>query len=398
MFTGKHIRKVMYSIIGIIAIFLQSSCGLVDALSNPPLLWKTSLVENHNIVEGKMPHVVYKDGVICLGQNGENSSVYMLDKNTGKSLWRWTDMYYDSKDYLSFESVYIQNSIMIMKNGGVTYSVDLNTGKTVWKDKTISLSGGYSGLGATGLGNLYFFPGAKNSFYNGQIALSSERIYLSATANNSAELVYPSLASAFVTTNQDTSVVNPFTSSNPNTYKGLSQYTLYNLTKARSVYTTPIDSSTEGIYGVPIIFQEKVFFAVGASIACHDITTGKQVWIRKFPSSFLFAGVVLCDNKLIANCENEIMYALDPITGNIIWQTPSSGTSEAPFSMNGVLYLAGGGDGMFHAIDAANGKEIWKIPCPEANRNIFFYGHVTGADGKVFVSSYTTMYCYKAAR
>jgi outer membrane protein assembly factor BamB len=66
--------------------------------------------------------------------------------------------------------------------------------------------------------------------------------------------------------------------------------------------------------------------------------------------------------------------------------------------MNGVLYLAGGGDGMFHAIDAANGKEIWKIPCPEANRNIYFYGHVTGADGKVFVSSYTTMYCYKAAR
>jgi outer membrane protein assembly factor BamB len=53
---------------------------------------------------------------------------------------------------------------------------------------------------------------------------------------------------------------------------------------------------------------------------------------------------------------------------------------------------------MFHAIDAANGKQIWKIPCPEANRNIYFYGHVTGADGKVFVSSYTTMYCYKAAR
>ena len=68
--------------------------------------------------------------------------------------------------------------------------------------------------------------------------------------------------------------------------------------------------------------------------------------------------------------------------------------------MNGVIYFTGGGDGLLHAVDAKTGQHIWKKESPDLARNdgAWFFDSVTGADGKIYVSSYLSLFCYKAAR
>lgn len=94
------------------------------------------------------------------------------------------------------------------------------------------------------------------------------------------------------------------------------------------------------------------------------------------------------------------MYALNPDTGAILWQTRTSGTMSRPWYMNGAIYGIGGGDGLLHALNADDGKYFWKIECPDVGRSSSanFIGYVTGADGRIYAGGGYNMYCYKAAK
>jgi outer membrane protein assembly factor BamB len=175
---------------------------------------------------------------------------------------------------------------------------------------------------------------------------------------------------------------------------------LYNYTRKKQIYIAPINewSKRNGSIQKPIIVKDKVYLATGFWIICHDIKTGKQLWKTELPGDFLSSGIIYADGKIIGNCEDTNMYALDPETGKILWREKTAGTSRTPFYMNGVAYLAGNGDGLLHAVDTKIGEHLWRVICPEKGDDSSFFGYVTGANGKIFVCSFSTLYCFKAAR
>jgi outer membrane protein assembly factor BamB len=177
--------------------------------------------------------------------------------------------------------------------------------------------------------------------------------------------------------------------------------TMYNLTQNKELYTKTILGDNNGAFARPPILQNSIlYFDAGPWIYAFDLKTGNQIWREVFPSPFSFSGIIYHDGMIIGNCEDTFMYALDAKTGRQLWATKTAGTSSRLFEMNGVIYFTGGGDGLLHAVDAKTGKHIWKKESPDLQRNsgASFFDSVTGADGKIYVSSYLSLFCYKAAR
>jgi outer membrane protein assembly factor BamB len=349
-----------------------------------------------------MPNATFNNNIICLGQKGDKSIVYCLQGNNGKVLWKWSDIFLSNEVFFISRSLHLSNNNLVIKNASKTYIINMETGSTIWRTIT-QYNGGFNGTGTKGIANLFFFFGGQGAALYGNIEKQQEFLYRVVTPQQFGEIASVYLPTPFIDDRSDTILITPINRFNNITNTGKTYISLYNFSQRKELYSTACNPDTSiwndgGTYGLPIVWNSRIFITVNTSILCHDLRTGKALWRRDFPADFGFAGITLANGKIIGNCENEIMYALDPETGATLWQEPSSGTSSTPFVMNGVIYLAGGGDGMFHAIDADTGKHIWRIASPEAQRGVYFFDHVTGADGRVFVSSRTTMYCYKAAR
>jgi outer membrane protein assembly factor BamB len=102
-----------------------------------------------------------------------------------------------------------------------------------------------------------------------------------------------------------------------------------------------------------------------------DPNTGKVVWQTEGLGGSMASSPTLSDGKLYVGTFNNEMLALDAANGKILWRAPVSGWVYAsPLLDNGVLYF-GNLDGAFYALDAATGKQKWQVqPDTSANRAI----------------------------
>lgn len=130
------------------------------------------------------------------------------------------------------------------------------------------------------------------------------------------------------------------------------------------------------------------------------------MWENSFNGNFLFSGFLIADNILVANCEDGYIYGLNPETGNQLWKEKSSGTSTRMHYQKGVVYYAGGGDRLLHAVEVQTGKHLWKLQSPDLKQDsrAFYNGMVAGSPGqgaekgKIFVNTGLHIYAYEAAQ
>ena len=162
-----------------------------------------------------------------------------------------------------------------------------------------------------------------------------------------------------------------------------------------------------GPNGPDLVLGTKVFVAPTTSIIAYEGKTGEELWSTSFPDGFTFSGYIAADGKILANCEDTYLYALDAETGRELWQEKSSGTSSKMLAHNGVVYFVGGGDGLLHAVEIETGRHLWKIRSPhlELNSGAWFMrkvnivpSEIAGEKATVVVSSYIGAFGYEAAR
>ncbi|MFO8067262.1 MAG: PQQ-binding-like beta-propeller repeat protein, partial [Bacteroidales bacterium] len=158
------------------------------------------------------------------------------------------------------------------------------------------------------------------------------------------------------------------------------------------------------VFHTPIIHNEKIYANVGYSIVCHDLMTGEQLWRRNFINDFLFSGFIIEENKIIAMCEDTILYCLDPETGSTIWEGEGAGTSNKMSYLNGIVYFIGGSTRKLHAVDVSSGRTVWQIDPRNLGDEYSKFGPssvcvIEGKNGeKGKVVAFTTRYaiCYEA--
>jgi outer membrane protein assembly factor BamB len=149
-------------------------------------------------------------------------------------------------------------------------------------------------------------------------------------------------------------------------YEFQSYLGLYNLSQKKWEYNNVVlnEQHQKGVLYQPMVKYERSIIAnVHNSLICYDYLTGERIWEKEFPHDFSFSGYEISNDILVASCENETLYGLDPKTGRQIWIGQGSGTSTKLQDriMNGILYFVGGASGKLHAVDIKTGKTIWKL-------------------------------------
>lgn len=414
----KRIQDILSVFMILLVIVAHSSCTKDEPITNENgaiidlepnwvrLLHREGTFFSNSVIR---EHLIHNGHPIVATTDGENNFyINKIDIDTGEDIWRWNDVYDNS--YIRISYAYIFNDLMWYQKGKESYTIDLSSGTTVRKEQynetfDIRLTGVDSKiflLGETNLdSNRYAQYGYDADLQTGEKSLS----------------VIPNLSLDYITfggliggisnyttflENGDTMLsvvyIEPMENWYIDSYLGL-----YNFSKKEWVYdrisiTTPAQT---GLSGFPIVYEEKVYMSLGNEIVCHNLHTGEQIWKEQFPLDFQFSGFIVKEGRVIANCENQVLYCLDAETGSELWTGEGSGTSSRLRYLNGVVYFSGGAPSKIFAIEAATGKTLWRLEASliEEGAERFkpdFY--VIEDKKKVVVCTFKNAYCFDAVR
>ena len=172
---------------------------------------------------------------------------------------------------------------------------------------------------------------------------------------------------------------------------------VYNLSKKTKVYTTTVtlDGSNAWIYqlnGKIVIGSQKTAF-------CYDAFENKKYWEKSVvlndgvgsgSGNDEILQVLAYDNLALVYCVDRLV-CFDINTGAVKYNVLSSHT--AANIIDGIIYQREGSD--LQMRDPRTGKELKRISTG-VNEQAFSSSRPNGADGKIFIHSYTDAYCIKA--
>ncbi|MDR0295680.1 MAG: PQQ-binding-like beta-propeller repeat protein [Prevotellaceae bacterium] len=340
--------------------------GVVVAI---PFIWKAKLHQKSSEANGYINNsVVYNDNIVIPTTNGEKGRyISLLDTKTGKYLWHWEDMYEQGyyKNMVSFHYQY--KNLLTYQNGGRSYCIDLDNGNTKWRhkrDRSFDVRiDSYDNFYFT-YGDIKIDGNLEQIAYKGDIETGIISEFLTPNFTYECDDCRKAVLHITQVPNNDNLLLVTYFENLPDWITQL-YFGLYDTETEKWVWDKVmlLDATRNfATYYTPIIANNKIYAEVSNYIVCHDLETGRQLWKRDFGGDFMFTGIIVEDGRVIGNCEDTYMYALNAETGNRLWRVPTAGTSSRMSYLNGVVYMVGGsGGGRLFAIEAATGKMLWRI-------------------------------------
>ncbi|GIV50152.1 MAG: hypothetical protein KatS3mg038_0673 [Candidatus Kapaibacterium sp.] len=390
---------MMLLVVAFASCMLSCREPITGSSPSPELVWSRKIAET-GVIEYPMQIVLYDNRTLVVEgrKSDRRQQLIGIDAASGNVRWIWND-YYNNGVPNTTVIPFVQNNKFIFGGGGKRYCVDLTNGATIWKAFDNHINNGC------------FFSTLHPTQYCYHADISGDSVpmmfafFIANVDQPDSELLYQ--AEARVGVNEPTFFVSNegkeqilFVESIEKKGQFIpdSYLVCYDYREKQIIYRTRFHiSQSGGLMNVRpgIIYNHKFYKDAGRRIICYNPNTGKLIWYQDFPGDFFFSGFIIVDGTIYANCEDTYLYAVDAETGLIKWREKSSGTSSPLFYMDGVLYYVGGGDGKLHAVEAATGKHLWKIDPPERNDYGFAPSRPTGFDGRLYVTSWTTAYCYR---
>ncbi|MFZ4634403.1 MAG: PQQ-binding-like beta-propeller repeat protein [Saprospiraceae bacterium] len=312
----------------------------------------------------------------------------MRDAYTGELLWEWRDQILPGTAPINPNGTVKIKDNIILSHWRRIYCIDANTGQTKW---LTSLTGpnqrGVPRIAAIGE---YVY----HSHYDSVILNKNTYLVRAHYATGQWDTLFnvyktDGYEGGFeppgfgLDANGDTILFFQHRQWNFKMNDGRVDLYAYNL-RTRSLIWNIQDQDPSGDSGVqpPLCFGQYMFFFGIETIFCYDIATGLLVWKKKFdyPAQVYSKYALLVDGVLYVNPSNQkLLYALDPPTGNILWQTNINGSGEGEIHhYNGKIYL--NSSFRFVCVEAATGKLLWQTynPVRKANYQEFSIDPVTG--------------------
>jgi outer membrane protein assembly factor BamB len=364
-----------------------------------------------------LAHVLFDNHKILLNTTtGENQRwLTCIDVNDGTELWKWRDVFEEGES-LGINSFYIYNNLFYYILGTRHYCINLQDGSTFWKHR---VNRPYDSE-IVGLGSDYIIRG------NPEDTFQQYKSYVCFKGNiqqgNIAPLLIPNFTLNHVVGNRmgDATALHPYIENGdsmllmvwqevfPNWYFE-SYLSLYNISTDTYVYDKIQlnDSAQNGVIFHPIeVVGDLAYMNIANRIMCHRISTGEKIWDRPFPNDFMFSGFIVEDGRVIANCENSVLYGLDAETGATLWEGQGAGTSSYLKGryLNGVVYFYGGSTGDIHAVDCETGETLWQVDdskTPDGHLwkpDIYVVPGQNGEKGRVVLCTSMHAYCVEAIR
>lgn len=120
------------------------------------------------LTQGQMPPTLSKDGVLVLGLEQGKDILRLIDKKSGRQRWQWNDFLSPTEKLTTYRT-HTFNNVAVIDNAISIYAVDMNTGKTLWR-KTRAEQGD---VWLTGFNELYFTSPGSASQQSGTLSIGN---------------------------------------------------------------------------------------------------------------------------------------------------------------------------------------------------------------------------------
>ncbi|MBK9336698.1 MAG: PQQ-binding-like beta-propeller repeat protein [Lewinellaceae bacterium] len=136
----------------------------------------------------------------------------------------------------------------------------------------------------------------------------------------------------------------------------------------------PDNTAGHGPTKQPIRCGDDVLVVAYDQIFRLDPRTGAEHWRLTLPRDMLTSRPLLDGNALYCAMEDAVLYKIDATTGQVLWKTAISGTPSRMAICGHHLFVIGGGDGMLYTIDTTDGRLVRKMQAPnhDYRRDEFF--------------------------
>lgn len=405
-------------------ILLFTSCtSCKDETADNNVIWKNRICGNDLIGNAGLGYPIYNNTVVfhstpVAGDDDENSIIYGLDTETGKELWRLTntDFLPKKKLYLNNADYYYQNENIVVCSDfyyeqareHYAYAIDIDAGKVLWIKE---LPTEYTEMGrlVRGSGKYAYIDAADRFSHFSLLRVNIETGELSNILNiTNADL--PASLQQFKPSFRICTFSDVYKNSSGDEFIALSlngasearepflmSLYVYNLTKQQKAYTIPVaceDSLYDADYGRICYNAGKLIVGKGNEVLCYDAYEDKGVCWKYFlgTAGNDFAMQVFGYDNLALGFTVDRLFAFDINTGVKLYDVPAAGSNTANI-IDGIIYQREHSD--LQMRDPKTGKELKRV-ATGANEQAFSSSRPNGADGKIFVHTYTDAYCIKA--
>lgn len=416
-------------------ILLASSCSnCKDDMVDNNVIWRTPLNQKSLIYDSGLGYPIYGNTVVFHSTpepwGVQESILHGLDTKTGKEKWRLTNKDFYPKKSLRFDTFnyYYQNEKIVIgadfydKDNypeSFFYAIDIDKGKVLWV-KEFPEKGVRFGQVAIGRGAYAYvdFLNYTNEFslirvnietgdFNEELKFTKENI----PEDIPEKRVFFNQMSQIYTDNSGNEYVAIcFGGFNYDINRNKLYLTLcvYNITEKRIVYTKYVNNrilekdESDTFAGKIWYADGKLLVGQAKRIYCYDAfkDEGGPKWehttvlndgigfgsdndnvskVRVFEN----IGLVFCMDHLIGINMN---------TGKPIYHVEAAGGNDVAI-IDGIIYQRESSD--LQMRDPRTGKELKRVATPP-NEQAFSSARPNGADGKIYIHSYTHAYCIKA--
>ncbi len=319
---------------------------------------------------------VVAQGIVYFGAGDGN--LYAANESNGQLVWRTQIGNVGTSSPVVYDgSVYAHSSFL--------YRLNASSGSIIWR---VSMPGASTSLLAYGgsifaaeyLGSRIHSVDAKNGSINwsfnvslpGESAYSNGLVYIGSTDKSSVgRRIYALNATSGVvvwTYESETGIIGGLTVSEGILYGGGHPYTLGNFTALNATTGSVIWKLDLPVVGPPGVAYGRLYIQGGTGLVCLNKTNGAILWGFSFRGinaishavPAIAGGVVFVGGGGVGDFPDPTYYALDAITGRLLWFLPVVGSANDPPAVsNGNVYL-GSGNGTLYAI--GNGTVPTSMP------------------------------------
>jgi outer membrane protein assembly factor BamB len=414
----------MYRNLFILFLFSVLTACCKDESLNKNVIWTNRICGNNLIGDQGIGYPIYNNTVVFhstpLPVNGIYQSIlHGLDTETGKEKWSLTNKDFYPKKNLKFDNVdyyYQYNNIIVVCDFVINptderfiYAIDIDAGKVLWIKE---LPTGYTEMGrlVCGMGKYAYVDATDRDtrFSLFKIDIETGEYSISLDLNNTdlpisltkidAKFDLFTFSDVYKNTSGDDVIaisINCISTTNNNRWF-MALY-VFNLSSQQKLYSIPVSSSDtleDWFFGRVCFHEGKIIVGKGTEFLCFDAFEDKGIlWQHNTgPLANDNAMQVLGSDNLALGFSVDRLFAYDINSGNELYDVSAAGSNTAAV-IDGIIYQRDHSD--FQMRDPKTGKELERI-ATGGNEQAFSNSRPNGADGRIYIHTYSDAYCIKA--
>lgn len=412
----------------LVTSILLTSCSWFsgkDIDKKGDVLWKNEIRGNDLIGNEGLGYPVYKNTVVFHStpkpdDDDSYSVIYGLDVRNGEKIWQLSNEDFHPKKQLSLHTLaYQYKNIMVgtdeaykrPENEKYVYAIEIENGKILWIKQ---VEGDWLQYGRIikGKGKYAYLDSQKSAHEFSLIKIEIDdggySVVLQFNHNDLPKgidldvLSFYDMSEVYSDSAGKEYIALSFSSYDYEVNPDKSYMTLcvFNITESKIAYIKYINTEEfsrdewDTFYGRVVYHNGKIFIGKSRRFYCVDAFEDKEVYWHYATGEYGNdnAMQVLAYNNIAIGYTIENIYGFNIDTGELLYKEPAGGSPSASI-IDGVIYQRDKSD--LQMRDPRTGKELKRIATP-AHEQAFASAPPNGADGRIFLHSYTHAYCVRA--